>query len=167
MDIWFYLASSITNSRIIHGDFIYEKNEEVGIYSNIEIPSIPFQPLTDKQFEFLELFFDDYDDYTQLFKPSAAFNENPLLTHRRTYKSLEDLKIAMEKIRNETISRGAINGFIQKLSLISALNIFPNPIDKKEKSIEINYFGIAYFLFSLFQKNYVPIWIFKWLIREY
>ena len=157
MDIWFYLASSITNSRIIHGNFIYEKNEEVGIYSNIEIPSIPFQPLTDKQFEFLELFFDGYEDYTQFFKPTVAFNENGLLNHIKTYKSLEDLKSAMEEVRNETISRGVINGFIQKLSLVSALNVYPNPIDKKEKSIEINYFGIAYFLFSLFQKNYVSI----------
>ncbi len=154
MDIWFYLASSITNSRIIHGDFIYEKNEEVGIYSNIEIPTIPFQPLTDKQIEFLELFFDDYDDYIQFFKSGVAFNENPLLTHRKVYPSLEDLKTAMEQVRNETISRGAINGFIQKMSAISALNIYPNPIDKKEKSIEINYFGIGYFLLSLFQKNF-------------
>jgi len=153
MDIWFYLASSITNSRIIHGDFIYEKNEEVGIYSNIEVPQIPFQTLTDKQFEFLELFFDDYDDYTQFFKSSVTFNENSLLKHRKTYKSLEDLKTAMEKVRNETISRGAINGFIQKLSSISALNVYPNPIDKKEKSIEISYIGIASFLSTLFQ-NY-------------
>jgi hypothetical protein len=154
MDIWFYLASSITNSRIVHGDFIYEKNEEVGIYSNIEIPSIPFQGLTDKQLEFLELYFDDYDNYTQFFEANISFNDNPLLSNRKTYQSLEDLKTALEQKRNETISRGVINGFIQKLSAISALNVYPNPTDKKEKSIEICYIGIASFLSTLFQKYY-------------
>jgi hypothetical protein len=154
MDIWFYLASSITNSRILHGDFIYEKNEEVGIYSNIEIPSIPFQVLTDKQLEFLELFFDDYDNYAQFFEANISFNDNPLLSNSKTYQSLEDLKTALEQKRNETISRGVINGFIQKLSTISALNVYPNPTDKKEKSIEISYIGIASFLSTLFQKYY-------------
>ncbi|MBA7599041.1 hypothetical protein ES703_06068 [subsurface metagenome] len=152
MDIWFYIASSITNSRVIHGDFIYEKNEEVGIYSNAEMQTIPFQSLTDKQFEFLALFFGEYNNWIQFFDPELSFNENLLLNQRITYQSLEELKAAMEKVRNETISRGSINGFIQKLSTISALNVYPNPIDKKEKSIEISYFGIAYFLNSLFQK---------------
>ena len=64
MDIWFYIACSLTNTRLIHGDFIYEKNEEVGIYSNVELTTIPFPSLTNKQFEFLELFFNDYNDYT-------------------------------------------------------------------------------------------------------
>jgi len=152
MDIWFYIANSITNTRVIHGDFIYEKNKEVGIYSNVELQTIPFQSLTDKQFEFLALFFGEYNNYIQFFDPELSFNENLLLNQRITYQSLEELKAAMEKVRNETISRGAINGFIQKLSTISALNVYPNPIDKKEKSIEISYFGIAYFLNSLFQK---------------
>ena len=31
MDIWFYIACSITNIDIIHGDFIYKGNEEKGI----------------------------------------------------------------------------------------------------------------------------------------
>jgi hypothetical protein len=155
MDIWFYLASSMTNSRIIHGDFIYEKNEEVGIYSNVELLAIPFQSLTEKQFEFLELFFDEYEDPKQFFSSKLFFNENPVLRTRKKYQSLEELKNAMQKVRNETISRGAINGFVQKLSTISAINVYPNPEDKKEKSIEISYFGIAYFLYSLFQKYFV------------
>ncbi len=41
---------------------------------------------------------------------------------------------------------GSINGYIQKLNKISALNIYPNPKDKKEKAIKISYLGIAYFL---------------------
>jgi len=153
MDIWFYIASSITNTRVIHGDFIYEKNEEVGIYSNVELQTIPFQSLTDKQFEFLALFFGVYKNYTQFFDPELSFNENTLLNQRITYQSLEELKAAMEKVRKTSISRGSLNGFIQKLTLISALNIDTNPLDKKEKSIEISYFGIAYFLQTLFLKK--------------
>jgi len=145
----------MTNSRIIHGDFIYEKNVEVGIHSNVELQTIPFQPLTEKQFEFLELFFEDYEDYRQFFNPNLSFNENLLLNNRKKYQSLEEIKDAMEKVRNETISRGAINGFIQKLSKVSAINVYPNPEDKKEKSIEVSYFGIAYFLNSVFQKHFV------------
>ena len=153
MDIWFYIASSITNTRIIHGDFIYEKNEEVGIYSNVELQTIPFQSLTDKQFEFLELFFNEYNNFSQFFEPELSFNNNPLLHKRQKYQSLKQLKVVMEKVRKTSISRGALNGFIQKLTLISALNINTNPLDKKEKSIEISYFGIAYFLHTLFQKK--------------
>ena len=153
MDIWIYIASSITNTRVIHGDFIYEKNKEVGIYSNVELQTIPFQSLTDKQFEFLDLFFNKYNNYNQFFDPVLSFNNNPLLYERQKYPSLNALKLVMEKERRTSISRGALNGFIQKLSLISALNIDTNPLDKKEKSIEISYFGIAYFLHNLFQKK--------------
>jgi len=153
MDIWFYVACSITDTKIIHGDFIYEKNEEVGIYSNVELQTIPFQTLTDKQFEFLELFFKEYNNYSQFFDPELSFNENPLLNHRITYQSLEGLKAAMEKVRKTSISRGSLNGFIQKLTLISALNINSNLFDKKEKSVEINYIGTGYFLHTLFQKK--------------
>ncbi|MFW9949229.1 MAG: hypothetical protein ACFFKA_03765 [Candidatus Thorarchaeota archaeon] len=59
----------------------------------------------------------------------------------------------MELKRKTIISRGAINGFIQKLEKISAVNLYPNPEDKKEKSIEISYLGIGYFLDTLFHKN--------------
>jgi len=154
IDIWFYIASSITNTKIIHGDFIYEKNKEVGIYSNLVLDTIPFQTLTDKQFEFLELFFNDYDEPAQFFDPGLSFNNNPTLSNRKKYQSLEELKSVMEKVRKTTISRGSLNGFVQKLSTISALNIYPNPSDKKEKSIEISYFGIGYFLHALFQKQF-------------
>jgi len=146
MDIWFYIACCLTNTRLIHGDFIYEKNQEVGIYSNIELTTIPFPSLTDKQFEFLELFFGEYNDYTEFFVPERSFNENKVLTNRKRYDSLEDIKQALEEKRNTTMSRGSINGFIRKLENISALTLYPNPEDRKEKSIEISFIGIGYFL---------------------
>jgi hypothetical protein len=152
MDIWFYIACSITNTQIIHGDFIYEKNEEVGIYSNVVLTTVPFPSLTDKQFEFLELFFGDFQDYIQFFQPELSFNDNKLLYNRIKFDSLEDIKKALEIKRKEKISRGVINGFVQKLERISALELFPNPNDKKEKCIEISYLGIGYFLDNLFHK---------------
>ena len=153
MDIWFYIACSLTNTRLIHGDFVYEKNEEVGIYSNIELTKIPFPSLTVKQFEFLELFFNEYNNYTEFFLPERSLNENELLVNRKCYDSLEDIKKALENKRRADISRGSINGFIRKLENISALTIYPNPEDKKERSIEISYIGIAYFLDMLIQTN--------------
>ena len=153
MNIWFYIACSITNTRIIHGDFIYEKNEEVGIHSNVELTTVPFPSLTEKQFEFLELFFDDYQEYTEFFHPNLSFNKNKLLANCKKYDSLEDIKDALETKRDTTISRGSINGFIQKLEKISAIHLYPNPDDKKEKSIEISYLGIGYFLDKLIQNN--------------
>lgn len=151
MDIWFYIACCMTNTRMIHGDFIYEENVEVGINSNIELASIPIQSLTDKQVEFLELFFQDYKDVSQFFTPELSFNKNRFLSNRKKYNSLEDIKDGLEQKRNETISRGTINGFVRKLEKISALTLYPNPEDKKEKSIEISYIGIAYFLHCLKQ----------------
>lgn len=153
MVIWLYLACSITDTKIIHGDFNYEGSKEVGIYRNMELPTIPFQLITDKQFEFLELFFNTYDRPHDFFNPDLTFNDNPLLDERKTYTSLESLKDNLEKKRGNSLSRGSINGFIQKLKKISALNIFPNPKDKKEKTIEISYIGIAYFLRKLFTKG--------------
>ena len=153
MIIWLYIACSITNTKIIHGDFIYEGSKEVGIYSNMSIPTIPFQLITDKQFEFLELFFNTYENFHDFFNPNLSFNNNSLLFNRRKYDSLEEIREALERKRSNSISRGSINGFIQKLSKISALNIYPNPRDKKEKTIEISYIGIAYFLHKLFLKS--------------
>ena len=150
MIIWLYIACSITNTKIIHGNFIYEGSREVGIYSNMIIPTIPFQLITDKQLEFLELFFNHYDTYRDFFKPDLSFNDNQLLIKRKKYKSLEEIKGALESKRNGSLSRGSINGFVQKLSKISAINIYPNPKDKKEKTIEISYIGIAYFIHKLF-----------------
>ncbi len=153
MVIWLYIACSITNTRIIHGDFIYEGSKEVGIYSNMDLPTIPFPLISDKQFEFLELFFSTYDNYYDFFKPELTFNDNLLLYNRKKYNSLEEIKKALGNKRNEALTRGSINGYIQKLNKISALNIHPNPKDKKEKTIEISYLGIAHFLNKLI-KNY-------------
>ena len=153
MDIWFYIACSITNTRIIHGDFIYEKNLEVGITSNVELTTVPFPSLTPKQFEFLELFFEDYKDKAQFFHADKSFNQNNLLGTQKKYDSLEDIKDALEAKRKSSISRGAINGFVQKLEKISAVNLYPNLDDKKERSIEISYLGIAFFLDELYSKT--------------
>jgi len=153
MDIWFYIACSITNTRIIHGDFIYEKNQEVGINSNVELTTIPFPSLTSKQFEFMELFSDEYQDRKQFFQPNLSFNQNDLLRAHKKYASLEDVKDALETKRKCAISRGVINGFVQKLERISAITLYPNLEDKKERSIEISYLGIAYFLDALYSKR--------------
>ena len=144
---------AITNTKVIHGDFIYEESKEVGIYSNMSLPTIPFQLLTDKQFEFLELFFNKYNNYHDFFKPDLSFNDNPLLSNRIRYNSLEILREALEEKREESLTRGSINGYIQILSKLSALTIYPNPKDKKEKTIEISYLGISYFLHRIFIKS--------------
>ena len=152
MVIWLYIACSITSTRIIHGDFIYERSEEVGIYSNMDLPTIPFPLISDKQFEFLELFFSTYDNYHDFFKPELTFNDNPLLYNRKMYISIEELKNALDNKRNESLTRGSINGYIQKLNKISALNIYPNLKDKKEKTIEISYLGISHFLNKIIKR---------------
>ncbi len=153
MIIWLYIACSITSTRIIHGDFIYEGSKEVGIYSNMDLPTIHFQLISDKQFGFLELFFNTYTNFQVFFQPDLSFNDNPLLFNRIKYNSLEEIKKALENKRNKALSRGSINGYIQKLNKISALNIYPNPKDKKEKTIEISYLGITHFLNKLFKNN--------------
>ena len=66
------------------------------------------------------------------------------------YTSLEILKEKLEQKEGNSLSRGSINGFIQKLNKISPLNIYPNPEDKIEKPIEISQIVIAYFLHKLF-----------------
>ena len=99
------------------------------------------------------MFFSTYDDYHDFFKPELTFNDNLLLYNRKKYNSLEEIKKALENRREESLTRGSINGYIQKLNKISALNIHPNPKDKKEKTIEISYLGIAHFLNKLI-KNY-------------
>ena len=80
-----------------------------------------------------------------------SFNDNQLLSIRKKYTSLETLKEKLEKKRGISLSRGAINGFIQKLNKVSALNISPNPKDRKKRTVEISYIGIAYFLHRLFK----------------
>lgn len=59
------------------------------------------------------------------------------------------MDLSKEK-REESLTRGSINGYIQLLSKLSALRIYPNPDDKKEKAIEISYLGISYFLHKWF-----------------
>jgi len=125
----------------------------VGIYSNLLLHTIPFQTLTDKQFKFLELLFGDYQDRKQFFQPELPFNQNELLHTQNKYDSLEDIKEALETKRKSTISRGVINGFVQKLERISAITLYPNLEDKKERSIEISYLGIAYFLDALYSNG--------------
>ncbi len=66
--------------------------------------------------------------------------------------SIEQLKKALEKKKNSPLTRGSINGYITKLQNLSALEISPNPEDKKEKTITISYLGIAFFLQNLYNK---------------
>jgi len=55
--IWFNIASIIADIEIIHGDFKYKGNVEVGITQNFNLIRIPFNIPTLMQFEFLMLFF--------------------------------------------------------------------------------------------------------------
>ncbi len=82
-----------------------------------------------------------------------TFNDNPLLSDQKSYTSLETLKENLEKKKGKSLSRSSINGFIQKLRRISALNIFSNPKDKKEKIIEINYIGFPIFFTNYLQRE--------------
>ncbi len=152
MSIWFYIACSITKTKIIHADYKYEGKEEVGINSNIELITLPFNNITDKQFEFLELFFEP--DYTleDFFSQRYSFNEHPVLAKIKKYNSLEQLRKTLEKRKSSSITRSSINGYIKKLQKLSTLKISPNPEDKKEKTITISYLGIAFFLQNLYDK---------------
>ncbi|MFW9875483.1 MAG: hypothetical protein ACFFG0_20445 [Candidatus Thorarchaeota archaeon] len=58
----------------------------------MELPKIPFQLITDKQFELLELFFNTYNDSQDFFNPTLTFNDNTLLMDRKKYASLEELR---------------------------------------------------------------------------
>ena len=50
-----------------------------------------------------------------------------MLREQKRFTSLEILKNELEHKRGYSLSRGSINGFVQKLKKISALNICPNP----------------------------------------
>ncbi len=152
MGIWFYIACSMTNTKIIHADYKYEGNEEVGINSNVELITLPFNNITDKQFEFLELFFDPNHSVVDFFSQEYGFNEHPVLAKIKRFNSLEQLRKTLEKRKGSPLTRGSINGYIKKLQNLSALEIFPNPEDKKEKTITISYLGIAFFLQNLYNK---------------
>ena len=148
--IWLYLACSITRTRVIHADYKYEGMLEVGINKNDALITIPFGDLTNKQIEFLELFFPDIDDYSALFSTNYRFNDNPILNQIKSYNSIEELKNALIEKRGENITRGSVNGFIQKLNRIAALEI--TPINENKKNITLSYLGVAYFLHTIFQK---------------
>ncbi len=152
MSIWFYIACSITSTKIIHADYKYEGNEEVGINSNVELITLPFNNITDKQFEFLELFFEPNYSIEDFFSQEFSFNEHPVLAKIKKYDSLEQLRKTLGNRKGSPLTRGSINGYIKKLQNLSTLKISPNPEDKKEKTITISYIGIAFFLQNLYNK---------------
>jgi len=147
MNIWIYIAASITKSRIIHGNFIYNENIEVGIHKNDDLDTLYISSLTSKQIEFMKLFFRPSKDYLDFFK--LDFDENPLLQDCKSYNSIEEIKLSLNKQRGAKLTRGAINGYITKLNRISALVITPE--DQNKKSITISYIGIAFFLKAIFK----------------
>ncbi|MFW9989855.1 MAG: hypothetical protein ACFFC3_14485, partial [Candidatus Odinarchaeota archaeon] len=53
MVIWLYIACTITNTEIIHGDFKYKENVEVGITRNMNLVRLSLNTPTIMQFEFL------------------------------------------------------------------------------------------------------------------
>ena len=150
MIIWLYLACSITNTKVIHADYKYEDNKEVGIYKNEDLVTIPFGELTTKQIEFLELFFPSDIDHKEFFSDKYTFDNNSILNQLNSYNSIEELRKALVKRRGIEITRGSVNGFIQKLNRLSALVI--TPINANKKSITISYLGIAYFLSNIYLK---------------
>ncbi len=154
IDIWFYIACSIINTDIIHGNFIYDDNIEVGIIDNIYLPKLPLDNITKKQFDFLELFFNIYKEPNEFFRFDKSFDENLLLSNTIKYSSIEKLTNVFNKKKRKNIGRGTINGYIQQLKKKSILNLNVNPDNKKEKSIEISYLGIAYFLNELYKMHF-------------
>ncbi|KKM84135.1 hypothetical protein LCGC14_1302290 [marine sediment metagenome] len=154
MNIWIYIAASITKSRIIHGNFIYSKNIEVGIHKNDDLDTLYFSSLTSKQLEFIHLFFSPFKDSLDFFRHD--FDKNSLLKQRKIFNSIEAIKHSLNKQRGEKLTRGAINGYIMKLNRNSALVVTPK--DQNRKSIAISFIGIAFFLEAMFKlikvKNY-------------
>ncbi len=152
MSIWFYIACSISSIKIIHADYKYEGNEEVGINSNVELVTLPFNNVTERQFEFLELFFEPNYSVEDFFSQEYSFNDHPVLAKIKKFSSLEQLRKTLIKRKGSPLTRGSINGYIKKLQNLSTLEISPNPEDKKEKTITISYLGIAFFLQILYNK---------------
>jgi len=148
IDIWTYIAASITESKMIHGDFIYEGDIEVGIHKNDELNTIYLGSITSKQVEFLELFFKSYTNSLEFFNIKHLYDENPLLNNIKSYKSIEEVRTSLIKNRGEKLTRGSINGFIKKLMKISALEL--RPARQNKKNISVSYIGIAFFLKEMF-----------------
>ncbi len=123
--IWFYIAAALTNTRVIHADYKYEKDKEIGINKNNDLAKLPFFKITQKQFEFLELFFPTYSSYTDFFAPNLRFDENKRLINTIKFSSFKNLQTELiaKRKATKTLSRGIINGFVQKLNKLSALNL--------------------------------------------
>ena len=150
MVIWFYIACLITHTDVKHGDFKYKGDVEVGINYNMNIVRIPLSEPTEKQFEFLELFFSNFDDIRKCIKNQEKFSE--ILQYVKGYDSIENLKNSYnERInKHRDITRGSINGYLNKLKKISAIETMVNPENKVEKVIKITYLGIAFVINHLF-----------------
>ncbi len=153
IDVWFYIACIISNTDVIHGDYVYEDAKIANIKGIINLTRLPLVGLTDKQFDLLELFFNKYDDINDFIKPDLLYDDNILLNKTIKYDSTEKIKDTYNKKKGLNLSRGDINICLHDLKNIEMLKILPNPEDKKKKTIEITYFGIANFLNYLFEKN--------------
>jgi len=154
MAIWFYIACTITNTEIIHGDFKYKENIEVGIIQNMNLVRLSLNSPTIMQFEFLKLFFINHENIITALRNQDTFNS--LLSNIKSFESIEDLKESFnnKKKNDEQITRGAINGYIAKLKHMSAITLYKNPENKKEKRIEITYIGISFIINHIFN-NYM------------
>ena len=154
MIIWFYIACTITNTEIIHGDFKYKENIEVGITRNMNLVRIPLNTPTRMQFEFLKLFITNPEKIITALKNQDNFNS--LLSSIKFFESIEVLKDTFNNKRKneEKITRGSINGYIKKLRHMSAITLYKNPENKKEMRIEITYIGIS-FMINYILNNYM------------
>jgi len=151
IDIWFYIACAITSTKIIHGDFIYREDIEIGIHKNNELATIHLGDITSKQLEFMELFFQSFESYDDFFNVQSTYEQNSLLTNLKEFDSIEQVLTTLQRIRGErNLSRGAINGLINNLKKISALNIEPQ--EENKKRISLSYIGIAFFLNKIFNE---------------
>jgi len=151
IDIWFYISCCLTNMRIIHGEYKYEGDKEIGIYYNIDFQKIPIKIPTEKQFEILELFFMDCKTIKKILYNQEPFEK--LLGIVVNYKSIEELRKEYERRIKKEISRGALYGYFYRLKENSAIRLYSNPENKVETSVEITYLGIAYVLYFLFNKT--------------
>ncbi|MHA1491875.1 MAG: hypothetical protein ACTSRI_19755 [Promethearchaeota archaeon] len=149
--VWFYIACSITNTEIIHGDFKYRGDKEVGITQNMNLVRIPLDTPTKMQFEFLNLFLKNPKNVIPIMKKEQTIDS--LLSNIKSFDSIEDLKEAFNNRRtiNEKITRGSINGYIKKLKHISAITTRKNYDNMKEKIIEITYIGISFIINNIFK----------------
>ena len=154
MIIWFYIACTINNTEIIHGDFKYKENIEVGITRNMSLVRLSLNTPTMMQFEFLKLFFTNHNEVITALKNQDNFDS--LLSSIKSFESIESLKESFNNKRknDDQITRGSINGYIKKLKHMSAIILYKNPNNEKEKRIEITYLGISFIINYIFN-NYM------------